>query len=122
MTAPTRYALVPVEATCKMTNAWSHAKPSISADRWTDKDCAEADWSAMLAASPNGGAVTAADLERAAEAAFEKRRELLGAELSYSWAELPSDWRAVEIASQRAALTALGLPVADAPAGEVVDG
>lgn len=69
----TRYALVPVEPTREMTDAWSTAYPAhdpADRDRWTDKDCAKADWSAMLAASPGGGRVTAEQRIRAAIALY----------------------------------------------------
>ncbi len=63
----------------------------------------QADYAAMIDASPNGGSVTDADLERAAEAAW---AVAIGVT---PWEDLGPDGRAFLIAQQRAALAALGL-------------
>jgi hypothetical protein len=106
MTPPTRYALVPVAMTAPMHNALlDKVATDHGFDNWTFHP--DAGWDAALAASPNGGAVTAADLERAAKAAWEN----LGGAV---WDDLGPRGKSQRISDQRAALTALGLAVADA--------
>lgn len=119
MTPPTRYALVPA-----LPFAWHYTefytdRPSQSCIVYEEPDPAShfgrCKITPLYAPDEKGGAVTAADLERAARARSE-------------WA-VPGFWefadevdRQFHTDAMRAALTAIGLPVADAPAGEVENG
>jgi hypothetical protein len=108
MTPPTRYALVPQLATQAMSDALVDEVLPIA--EWSF----QADYERMLAASPNGGHLTAEMLERAAIAS-------VGGERNWKFLLLGTE-RKKRILDIRAALTALGVTVVDAPAGEVVDG
>lgn len=112
MTPPTRYALVPEDPTPDMIRAIETQNlAGYAADAWDN----------ALAASPNGGSVTAEMLERAARAhALSKRQRLGGA---------PFGLEIGDLEDMSAALRSLGILVqpgatvgTDAPAGEVVDG
>lgn len=106
MNPPTRYALVLREGTQAVCHAL--AGDCLDDAEWeTVRPGFQADWTRAIAASPNGGAVTAADLERAAEAHFVYY-------WATPWAHLSADEQKAQCAAMRAALTALGLPVADA--------
>lgn len=91
----TRYALVPVEATQEMLESESRI----------DETKMQRAWSAMLAASPGQGAVTAEQVEAAAEAVH--RNSTSGR----AWSRMGEDWKAVYRTHARAALEALGLTV-----------
>lgn len=105
MTPPTRYALVEREPSAEIiAKAIRDSGGQIVAEDVTSA------WSAMLAAIPNGGAVTAADLERAAEAAWKANNPIRGCEWPDLLERVKRGYRNVA----RAALTAIGLPVADA--------
>ena len=108
MTPPTRYALVPVDITPEMEAAVMREK-GVPYWEWRFQN----NYTAMLAASPNGGAVTVQQLDDTAKAVlfdfFGVTEEAPGARLAIK-AEITF------------ILDRLGLPVADAPAGEVVDG
>lgn len=78
----------------------------------------QADYAAMIAASPNGGSVTDADLERAAEALY-ARDPLVNIVKSR---DAPIPWQSISEGARnefrddaRAALAALGIPLAFDP-------
>jgi len=112
MTPPTRYALVPVDITPEMEAAVMREK-GVPYWEWRFQN----NYTAMLAASPAGGAVSAADLERAAEGRWCHVREVDRARCGYTdfhpWSELPSEIKKELIEEQRAAFEAAGLPVAE---------
>jgi hypothetical protein len=96
MTAPTRYALVPEDPTPDMIRAIETQNlAGYAADAWDN----------AIAASPNAGKITAEML----------RAIVLNFQIERDKGSLTED--AMRLALQRS-----GLTVADAPAGEVVDG
>jgi hypothetical protein len=103
-----RMRLVPEVATEEMCHAlagdcdWSAVKGGF-----------QADYEQMIAASPNGGCVTDADLERAARArgAVIARRN----RVDLPWEALPEKWRTEIIEDIRAIVGSLGLALASRP-------
>lgn len=111
MTSPTRYALVPLTVDEEMDNSFYEAHAKAATFFAGFQGC----WTAALAASPNGGRITAEMLERAA-ISFMKRWHFVqdGGEIDVADI-LETDRLLVEDAIG-SALTALGLTGADAPA------
>lgn len=115
MTPPTRYALVLCDA---RVIAWVNDTEGCRDNGVKDAMAwQEGEFSTPLyAACPNGGAVTQEMLERAAREYYEEAiRQCLAAGIDpLAWNELPAIARSALISRERAALTALGLTVADA--------
>jgi hypothetical protein len=113
MTAPTRYALVPVDLTPAMHNGLLTKSVTRDAKQHVQFAC-DKGWTAAIAASPNAGCVTRKLREQIAE---DIHFAIMGTRLDAIYPEARRPW----FAAADKAIAKLGLQVADAPAGEAVD-
>lgn len=109
MTASTKMALVPPIAGYEIFQHGRYLDYQRGPEDIAEGDRKAGITSRPLYASPSSGRLTAADLERAAEAHFEARSECMM--LGLKWSGVSDNGKQRALIAMRAAFAAIGLPV-----------